>query len=113
MRTAGLVCSVRGGVAAAIYRLAAVATQHARSQRWPGLGLDKTLFCVWAFVHESIDAILCVRTLCLGIPPHPIIAHTIAQSNGSLRPPGIAIYIPQYWQLQYYIVQRPSDGMQV
>jgi len=28
-----------------------------------------------------INPILCVRTLCLGTPPHPVIAHTIAQYN--------------------------------
>jgi len=50
-----------------------------------------------------IDTILCAPTLCLGTPPHPVIARTIAQYNVSPRPPVIAIYTAQYWQLQYRV----------
>jgi len=38
-----------------------------------------------------INTILCAPTLCLGTPPHPVIAHTIAQSNVSPRQRVIAI----------------------
>jgi len=50
-----------------------------------------------------INTILCAPTLCLVTPPHPVIAHTIAQYNVYPRPPVIAIYTTQYWQLQYRV----------
>jgi len=42
-------------------------------------------------------------TLCLGTPPHPVIARTIAHYNVSPRLPGIAIYTTPYWQWQYRV----------
>jgi len=50
-----------------------------------------------------INTILCAPTLCVGTPPHPVTARTIAQYNISPRPPVIAIYTTQYWQLQYLV----------
>ena len=50
-----------------------------------------------------INTIICAPTLCLGTPPHPVIARTIAHYNVSPRPPVIAIYTAQYWQLQYRV----------
>jgi len=55
-----------------------------------------------------INTIICAPTLCLGTPPHPVIARTIAQYNVSPRPPVIAIYTAQYWQLQYRVKANPS-----
>jgi len=66
-------------------------------------GIYKILFRFWAFVHESIlFTILCAPTFCLGTPPHPVIAHTIVQSNFLPRPPVTAIYTTHYWQWQYH-----------
>jgi len=36
-----------------------------------------------------INTILCAPTLCLGTPPHPVIARTIAQYTVSPRPPSL------------------------
>ena len=43
----------------------------------------------------QINTHLCAPTLCLGTPPHPVIAHTIAQYDVSLCPPdnGLLQYI--------------------
>ena len=53
--------------------------------------------------YARINTILCAPTLYLGTPPHPVISRTIAQHNVSPRPPVIAIYTTQYWQLQYRV----------
>ena len=47
-----------------------------------------------------INTILCAPTLCLGTPPDTVTARTITQYIISPRPPVIAIYTTQYWQLQ-------------
>jgi len=49
------------------------------------------------------NTIICAPTLCLGTPPHPVIAHTIAHYNVSPRPPVIAIYTTHYWQWKYLV----------
>jgi len=60
---------------------------------WPSQ--DIVLF--ETFVQESI--LLFANTPpCLGTPPHPFIAHTIAQYTVSSRPAFIAILAVQYWQ---------------
>jgi len=71
------------------------------------IGLYKILFCPWAFrVITRINTILCPPTLCLGTPPPPVVAHTIAQYNGPPRLPVIAIYTTHYWQWQYRIIGK-------
>jgi len=57
-----------------------------------------------------INTILCAPTLCLGTPPHPVIAQTIAQYSVPPRPPVIAIYSTQYWQWQYRAKAEPRSG---
>jgi len=55
-----------------------------------------------------INTILCAPTLCLGTPPHTVTTRTIAQCNVSPRPPVIATYTTQYWQLQYLVKAKTS-----
>jgi len=73
-------------------------TQVWRAATWPIQDIVLLLgFCA------RINTILCAPTLCLGTPPHPVIARTIVQYNVSPRPPVIAIYTTQYWHLQYRV----------
>jgi len=51
----------------------------------------------------QINTIIRAPTLCLGTPLHTVTARTIAQYNVPPRPPVIAIYTTQYWQLQYLV----------
>jgi len=50
-----------------------------------------------------INTILCAPTLCLGTPPPPVIAHTIAQYNVPPQPPIIKIENTPFWQWQYRV----------
>jgi len=67
-----------------------------RIRTWP---IQDIVLCLG--LCARINTILCAPTLCLGTPPHTVTARTIAQYNVSPRPPVIAIYTTQYWQLQY------------
>ena len=69
-----------------------------RSRAWPIQDI-----VMFLDLCARIQTILCVRTLCLGTQPHPVIAHTIAQYNGSPRPPVIALYTTPYWQWKYRV----------
>jgi len=67
----------------------------------PGWPIQDIVLCLG--LCARINTFLCEHTLCSGTPPHPVIAHTIAQCNVSPRPPVIAIYHIQYWQWQYRV----------
>jgi len=59
------------------------------------VGLCKILFYGKVVVHESM--IVCANSPFGWAPHFPLVAHTIAQSSASLRPPLIAIYTVQHW----------------
>jgi len=72
------------------------------AQVWP---IQDIVLCLG--LCAQINTILCAPTLCLGTPLHTVITHTIAQYNVTPRPPVIAIYTTQYWQLQYLVKAKP------
>jgi len=47
-------------------------------------------------LYARINTFLCAPTLCLGTPPNPVIAHTIAQYYFPPRAPVIVIFTTQY-----------------
>jgi len=61
---------------------------YSRVASWP---IQDIVLCMGFFAR--INTILCAPTLCLGIPPHPVIARTIAQYNVPPGPP-LLQYIP-------------------
>jgi len=66
-------------------------------------GLAYTRYCLVSGLCARMNTIRFALTLCLGTPHYPVIARTIAQYNICPRPPVIAIYTTQYWQLQYLV----------
>jgi len=81
--------------------------QHPGTRGAPGPTQDIVLFLGFC---ARINTILCAPTLCLGTPPHPVIARIIAQYNVPPRPLNIAIYTTQYWQSQYCVKAKVRLG---
>jgi len=75
------------------------------------LGLYK--ICFFMGFCARINTIFFSPTLCLGTPPNPIIAYTIAQYNIPPRAPVIAIYTTQYWQWQYCVKAWPLQDVRL